>query len=56
MGKKPGPDPETVAIEGNWEEAVAKALSAKRPAGGWPKPSEKPKRPKKAPKADPKRD
>ena len=37
----PGPEPETLKIEGNWKDAVKKALSKKRPAGGWPKPEKK---------------
>lgn len=36
--KPPGPVPETVKIQGNWEDAVKKALTKKKPAEGWPKP------------------
>jgi hypothetical protein len=35
---KPGPKPETLKIEGNWKQAVDKALKKKRPKAGWPKP------------------
>ena len=38
--EKPGPKPETVKIEGDWEDAVGKALAKKRPVGGWTKHSE----------------
>ena len=34
---KRGPKPETVKIEGDWEDAIDKALEKKRPEGGWPK-------------------
>jgi hypothetical protein len=34
---KPGPKPDVLKIEGNWIDAVDKALAKKRPAGGWPK-------------------
>jgi hypothetical protein len=35
---KPGPKPEMFKIEGmGWEDAVKKALTKKKPAGGWPK-------------------
>jgi hypothetical protein len=34
---KPGPKPDTLKIEGDWIDAVDKALTKKRPAGGWPK-------------------
>jgi hypothetical protein len=44
---KTGPLPETLDIEGDWKEAIKKALKKKRPASGWPAP--KPKT-KKAPK------
>lgn len=36
--RRPGPDPEILKIEGDWKDAVKKALGKKRPAGGWPKP------------------
>jgi hypothetical protein len=34
---KPGPKPDTLKIEGNWEAAMKKSLDKKRPPGGWPK-------------------
>lgn len=34
---KTGPKPDTVKIEGDWEDAVDKALEKKRPKEGWPK-------------------
>jgi len=36
--QKRGPKPETVKIEGAWEDAVKTALEKKRPDDGWPKP------------------
>lgn len=35
--KKRGPKAERVKIEGDWEDAIDKALSKKRPKEGWPK-------------------
>ncbi len=35
--KKPGPEPERLKIDGDWEDAVSKALNKKKPADGWPK-------------------
>ena len=40
---KPGPDPETLKIKGNWKKAVKKALGAERPEGGWPDPDNRQK-------------
>lgn len=34
---KPGPDPERLKIEGDWEEAMGEALKKKKPPDGWPK-------------------
>ena len=34
---KRGPKPETLKIEGDWEDAVGKALKKPRPKEGWPK-------------------
>lgn len=34
---KPGPKPETIKINGDWQAAVKKSLAKKKPAGGWPK-------------------
>ena len=34
---KTGPKPDTLRIEGEWEDAVKKSLEKKKPAGGWPK-------------------
>jgi hypothetical protein len=42
----PGPKPEVLKIEGNWKDAVSKALHVKKPPTGWPK--MKPRRPKKS--------
>jgi DNA modification methylase len=44
--KSPGPAPELLKIDGDWKEAVKKALQKKKPPGGWPKPE--PRRPKKS--------
>jgi hypothetical protein len=35
--KIPGPKPEIIKIEGDWQDAVKKSLEVKRPANGWPK-------------------
>jgi hypothetical protein len=35
--RKRGPKTEKLAIGGNWEVAVNKALMKKKPKGGWPK-------------------
>jgi hypothetical protein len=35
--RKPGPPPERVKIEGNWENAIGHAISRPRPKSGWPK-------------------
>ena len=35
---KPGPKPDRVKIDEDWEKALRKALKKKRPEGGWPKP------------------
>jgi hypothetical protein len=43
INKRSGPKPETLAIEGNWKDAMKKALQKKRPAEGWPKPTPKKK-------------
>ncbi len=32
-----GPRPETLKIEGKWQDAVKKSLSKKKPEAGWPK-------------------
>ena len=34
---KPGPKPDTLKIEGKWQDAVKKSLSKKKPVEGWPK-------------------
>jgi hypothetical protein len=39
--RSPGPEPETLKIEGNWKKAIKKALGKKRPEGGFPKTQEK---------------
>jgi len=36
--KKPGPVPDRVKIESDWESAMGKALKKKRPDEGWPEP------------------
>ena len=47
--RKTGLEPERVKIEGDWEEAVKRALGKKRPPEGWPRPPKK-KRAKKGEK------
>jgi hypothetical protein len=34
---KAGPKPDTLKIEGKWQDAVKKSLRKKKPAAGWPK-------------------
>jgi len=34
---KPGPKPEILKVDGNWQDAMKKSLTKKKPAGGWPK-------------------
>jgi hypothetical protein len=34
---KKGPKPDTLKIEGNWQDAVKESLVKKKPAKGWPK-------------------
>jgi len=36
--KKPGAKPDHLKIDGDWEDAMGKAVKKKRPEGGWPKP------------------
>lgn len=46
MGKqRPGPDPERLKVDGDWESAAALLVKAKKPASGWPGP--KPRKSKK---------
>ena len=33
----PGPKPDTLKLEGDWQGAVKKSLGKKKPAVGWPK-------------------
>jgi len=33
----PGPKPDLLKIDCDWEEAVKKSLEKKKPAEGWPK-------------------
>ena len=33
----PGPKPEMLKIDEDWQEAVRKSLKKKRPSKGWPK-------------------
>ena len=42
LNKQPGPKPDRLHIDGDWEEAVKKALKKKRPKEGWPSPEEMP--------------
>ena len=44
----PGPEPERLKIEGDWEEAMKRALGKKRPSEGWPRPPGKRKQAKDA--------
>jgi len=44
---KPGSEPERLKIEGDWEDAIKRALAKKRPPGGWRSPPGKKKRARK---------
>jgi hypothetical protein len=33
----PGPKPDILKIEGDWQDAIKKSLQKKKPAKGWPK-------------------
>ena len=33
----PGPKPDVLKIDGDWQDAVEKSFQNKKPAGGWPK-------------------
>lgn len=35
--KTPGPKPDVLKIEGDWQEAIKKTLTKKKPEDGWPK-------------------
>ena len=35
--EKPGPKPDHLQIEGDWEEAAKKAIQKEKPNQGWPK-------------------
>jgi hypothetical protein len=35
--KTPGPKPEVLKINGQWQDAIKKSLDAKKPSEGWPK-------------------
>ena len=34
---KPGPQPELLKIDRNWQDAIKKSLEKKKPKDGWPK-------------------
>jgi hypothetical protein len=36
-GATTGPKPDTLKIEGKWQDAVKKSLTKKKPVQGWPK-------------------
>lgn len=38
--KNPGPKPDRVKIDEDWEDAVDKALKKEKPERGWPKPDD----------------
>ena len=35
------PEPEHLQVGGDWKDAIKRALSKKRPKGGWPKAKKK---------------
>lgn len=48
--KKPGPNGDSLKVEGNWKDAITRAVTKKRPADGWPERPVK-KRRKRKPKS-----
>jgi hypothetical protein len=52
---KPGPDPQRLKLEGNWEDRIGEAMKKPKPPGGWPKPTPVPQRAPKKPKTGPKK-
>ncbi len=38
--QNPGPEPERLKIDGDWEDAVKKAMGRPKPAEGWPEPED----------------
>ncbi len=36
MKKKRGPKEDYLKVDGNWQEALKKAVKKKKPAEGWP--------------------
>ncbi len=36
--KQPGPKPDHLNLDGEWEGAVSKALKKQKPKEGWPEP------------------
>lgn len=45
--KKPGPEPDTLKLEGDWQDRLREALGRERPEGGWPERKVKKRRRKK---------
>ena len=41
----PGPEPERLKIEGDWEDAMKRAMEKPKPAEGWPDPDPNEKQP-----------
>jgi hypothetical protein len=35
--EKPGPKPQYLKIQGDWQDAVKQAIQKKKPVNGWPK-------------------
>lgn len=38
---KRGPKPERIKLQGDWQNAIGKALKIERPKEGWPQPEKK---------------
>jgi len=38
--KRPGPDAERLKIEGDWKDAMKKAIPQEKPPEGWPRGAE----------------
>ena len=52
--EKRGPKPDNLKVEGDWEDAMKKALRKKRPKDGWP--DQKDKKPHSDPDSEPQSD
>jgi hypothetical protein len=42
VSQKRGPKSDRLIVDGNWQEAIKKAIKRKKPAEGWPDKKKKP--------------